>query len=312
MQTVYILKGVPASGKSSYCRELMAKEPTRYKRINNDDLRSNFDFGIYSPENEKIIQKTRNFLLKEFLLAGFDVLHDNVNATAKNYDDVIKVVKDLNLDVEVKEVPFYIELSEAIERDSKREGKAKVGEKVVARFWKALEGNSFKNYVPRSDVFRKRDKAVDKIVEPLVQDEKLQKAIICDLDGTLAIIGNRSPYDATNCHLIDKPNSYVIETVKLYYNANYKIIFCSGRSEKDRQATMQFINNHLPTIEYILLMRPNNDMRKDDIVKEEIYNNNIKNKYWIHLAIDDRLSVCRLWFRLGINLLRAGDPDANF
>jgi hypothetical protein len=75
---------------------------------------------------------------------------------------------------------------------------------------------------------------------------------------------------------------------------------------------MRFIEKHLPGMEYVLLMRKDADFRKDNVVKEEIFNEYIKNKYWVKLVIDDRLSVCQLWFRLGLNLLRAGDPDANF
>jgi predicted kinase len=312
MQTILILKGVPASAKSTYCRELMAKEVGQWRRINNDDLRTACDFGVYSPENEKTIRKMRDFLLKEYLTAGFNVIHDNVNASKKNYDEVISVVNKLNLDVEVREVPFFIELDEAVERDSQREGKAKVGKEVIEKFWKMLGGKNFKNYVPRQDIFYKRDRAVDRFVEPLVQDESKDRAIIVDLDGTLAKIGNRSPYSAENCDLVDSPNDYVVKTVELYYRAGYKIIFCSGRMEKDRAPTMRFINKYLPDVEYRLFMRRDDDFRKDYVIKEEIFNNNIKDKFWVNLVIDDRLSVCQLWFRLGLNLLRAGDPDSDF
>jgi hypothetical protein len=304
MQTVYVLKSIPAAGKSSYCRELMEQEPTRYKRINNDDLRSAFDFGIYSPENEKIIRKTRDLLLKEFLVAGYDVLHDNVNAGAKNYDEIVKVVKELNLDITVKEVPIFVELAEAIERDSKREGKAKVGEEVIKKFWKQLGGNSFKSYVPRSDVFRKKN------VVPVIQNKSLSKCLICDLDGSLALFGNRrSAYCAKDCDLIDEINPPVAKTVELYYAAGYNIIFCSGREDQYQPETKRFIEKHLPNMSYQLFMRKSGDFRKDSIIKEEIFRNHIEGKYCVDFILDDRNSVVNFWRSLGLVCFQVAEGD---
>jgi hypothetical protein len=59
-------------------------------------------------------------------------------------------------------------------------------------------------------------------------------------------------------------------------------------------------------------MRHNGDYRKDVVVKEEMYNDHIKGKYNVTVVIDDRLQVCRMWHRLGLPLLRVGDPDADF
>lgn len=38
-----MLKGLPASGKSTYAKELVLKSPGKYKRINKDDLRAMVD-----------------------------------------------------------------------------------------------------------------------------------------------------------------------------------------------------------------------------------------------------------------------------
>jgi len=225
---------------------------------------------------------------------------------------VYKIAKEANKDIFLTEKPFYVELEEAIERDSKREGKAKVGENIVRKFWKDLGGKQFAFYNPKNEIFTKRTSPADRVVEPMVQDESLPRSLICDLDGTLAKIGNRSPYSAENCDIVDAPNEPVVETVKLYYAAGYKIIFCSGRMEKDRAPTIRFIEKCLPDVEYMLLMRKDNDTRKDAIIKEEIFNEHIKGKYWVKLVLDDRAAVCRQWFSMGLNLFRVGDPDANF
>jgi hypothetical protein len=47
-------------------------------------------------------------------------------------------------------------------------------------------------------------------------------------------------------------------------------------------------------------MRPKNDYRKDSLIKEEIYVNNIKNKYNVIAVYDDRDQVVKKWRELGI------------
>ena len=40
MVNVYITKGLPASGKTTWAKELVASAPNSYKRVNKDDLRA--------------------------------------------------------------------------------------------------------------------------------------------------------------------------------------------------------------------------------------------------------------------------------
>jgi|ERR1700722_9917088 len=122
-----------------------------------------------------------------------------------------------------------------------------------------------------------------------------ERAIIVDLDGTIALIGDRDVYHAEKCDEVDAINLPVAETVKLYYDAGYKIVFCSGRMDKYREPTVRFIEKHLPGMAYVLLMRATGDQRKDSLVKEEIYHRDIAEKYDVFLILDDRNSVVQMW-----------------
>ena len=65
--------------------------------------------------------------------------------------------------------------------------------------------------------------------EPVAQqDAALPEAILCDLDGTLALIHNRDPYDAAHCDedLLNEPVSGVLRN---YYNKGYQILWVSLR-----------------------------------------------------------------------------------
>ena len=56
MKKVLVLKGIPASGKSTYAKQLVKDNPGMYKRINRDDLRHMLDGYKMTNANEKFIK----------------------------------------------------------------------------------------------------------------------------------------------------------------------------------------------------------------------------------------------------------------
>jgi len=214
----------------------------------------------------------------------------------------------------VQEKPFYIELEDAISRDALREGVAKVGEQVIRKWWKESGGKMHQHYKARTEEFKKRTHALDTPFTPAIQNENAPRAIISDLDGTLALfcvngISARSPYDASQCDKTDIPSVPVLETIKLYNSNGYKIIFCSGREDKDEAPTRRFIYAHLPGMEYSLFMRKTDDQRKDAIVKEEIYNEHIKDKFQVLFVLDDRKQVVDQWRAMGLVCFQVAPGD---
>lgn len=326
MQKIEMLVGIPGAGKSTYCRELMKKEPGKWKRINNDDLRNMIDNGVWSQDNEKAITDLRNHIIRDYLKRGSSILIDNLNINRRHFDDVCKIAKSVNSDIQVYEKSFYIELDEAIARDAKREGKAQVGEAVVKKWFKELGGKQFKFFKPRVEIYKQRAGNLNQTVDAPAFVEGVSEAIICDLDGTLALIHNRSPYDASNCDIKDLPNVPVIETVLAHYKAGRKIIFCSGREDKYKPETIRFIEKHclvdnsndpkdrdwipmVKPIEYQLYMRKTDDFRKDAIIKEEIYQENIEGKVNVLLILDDRSSVVSFWRSKGLVCFQVAPGD---
>lgn len=146
---------------------------------------------------------------------------------------------------------------------------------------------------------------------------KRRKAIICDIDGTLADARHR-------LHLIQNPEGKVdwpawdalcpkdtpvmwcVELVTAMHRAGYKIIFLTGRGERIREVTLKWLTGALPeTIVQtsILLMRKNGDFRKDTIVKAEYYHREIEPWYEVAFAIDDRDTVVEMFRGLGLTVL---------
>lgn len=139
----------------------------------------------------------------------------------------------------------------------------------------------------------KKNKKVTKDLEYAEQNEALPKAIICDLDGTLALICGRSPYDATHCYN-DTLNRPVANLLKNYKKLGFTILLLSGREEKFRAPTLQFLTSHEIVFDK-LLMRRTSDNRKDNIIKRELFDRDIKDRYFIEFVLDDRDQVVEMW-----------------
>lgn len=308
MQKIFLPVGIPGSGKSTWAKAEVAKDPDNWCRINNDDIRAMLNGSVWSAEYEKFITETRSFLIREALKRGKNVIVDNLNINRRHFDDVVKIARAVNGNFQVIEKPFYIEVEEAIERDSKREGKAQVGEKVIRKWFKESGGKQHKFYKARTEIISTQTWDAPVVEAPAVIPG-LSEAVIVDLDGTLALMNGRSPYDATHCDR-DLPNYPVIKTVLAHVAAGRKIIFCSGREDKFREPTIRFIEKYVRVsgvfdtntyaISYQLHMRKSGDMRKDSIVKEEIYNEHIKDKFNVLLVLDDRNQVVDFWRSKGL------------
>ncbi len=149
----------------------------------------------------------------------------------------------------------------------------------------------------------------------------MKKAIICDLDGTLALKHDgRSWYDASTSDL-DNPNEPVLALLRFVQEANWhglnteqdcQIIFLSGRQEKDREPTEKFLEKHRLN-RYPLFMRTTDDFRNDTIIKKELYEENIKGNYEILFVLDDRNSekcpVVDMWRELGLACFQVAEGN---
>jgi len=271
MSKLLVLVGLPASGKSTFARELVAKG---WKRVNKDDLRSMIDDSKWSRDNEKKIIAYEDALVIMSLNKGWDVVVDDTNFGHQERWKHIAGTHNAEFEVKFFDVP----LMECIERDSKR-GDKSVGSKVIMRM--------YEQYLKPAKPSILRDKP---------------SAYIFDIDGTLALMQNRSPFDWLSVGE-DKCNEDVARLLRILNNTNNKIIICSGRDEVCRDETKQWLEKH--SLKYDeLFMRKQGDSRKDCIVKKELYEENIKGKYNVLGVFDDRNQVVDLWRSLGLTCMQ--------
>lgn len=151
------------------------------------------------------------------------------------------------------------------------------------------------------------------------------KFILCDIDGTIAQMSNRNPYEF---HKVDTdlPITPVIEIIKYFYQQNdCTVIFLSGRKSSCYIKTYQWLCYHFLNLniskeqasidnKFILLMRNHTDNRCDTVVKKEIYEQQIKpyTKFDPYLVFDDRPKVVNLWNDLGFKTLACTDQRIIF
>jgi hypothetical protein len=133
-------------------------------------------------------------------------------------------------------------------------------------------------------------------------------AVLVDVDGTVALRGDRSPYDESRVHL-DTPNRPVIAAVRALHAAGQRIVFCSGRTDGCRAATERWLGEHVAVAYEGLHMRRAGDRRKDWVVKSELYREHIEPRYDVLLVLDDRDQVVRAWRGLGLTVFQVAEGD---
>lgn len=290
--TVLILKGLPASGKSTFARKLVDENKGMWKRLNKDELRAMLDNSQHTVSNEKFVERVRDLMLIEALKEGKHVVIDDTNLSDRPVERIHQVVQKYNMDtgqqVKIEFNDMETSLVEALARDEIRE--KRVGRDVIMRMYKQhiLKDERGPHYQE--------------------QDDTLPPAILCDLDGTLAIIHDRSPFDGQRCET-DLLNEPIAEIIKTYATLGTKIILISGREENARRPTINWLTYN--KIDYdALYMRATGDVRKDSVVKKELFEGYVKGQYFVKFVLDDRNQVVDLWrLDLGLPCLQVNYGD---
>lgn len=137
---------------------------------------------------------------------------------------------------------------------------------------------------------------------------KKTPAVIVDVDGTLAIITDRSPY-ATRGLSKDRPNAPVIAVAQALASAGYVLVVVSGRVEATRTQTEAWLDRHLGAPYVGPLFRADGDERKDAAVKREMYEWEIEPTYDVLCVLDDRDQTVAMWRSLGLACLQVAPGD---
>jgi predicted kinase len=283
--------GISSSGKTTWAKEYAI---VNRKTIitNRDDLRFSLT-GATSWKNyrfdkhiEKSITELQRITIEQAFHNKCDIIVADTNLNPVYREQLITSLKSFGFAIEIKEFPISFE--EACKRDSLRTNG--VGRDVIYKqYQRWLEYSKRIVYVPNTS---------------------LPKAILVDVDGTLAKMGDRGAFEWSKVG-VDTIRPIVVQMVKAF-EKTHKVIVLSGRDSICRNETIDWLLDTGLKFD-LVFMRKEGDMRKDTIIKEEIFWQEVAPFYNVEAVFDDRPSVVRMWHELKIpNIFSCADPNIEF
>ena len=142
-----------------------------------------------------------------------------------------------------------------------------------------------------------------------------EEIVIFDIDGTLADISqrvhfiNRKPknWNAFNEGMAkDKAVHSMVKLCNILYASGLHVILCSGRNEKNRPETVEWLKRQGVNY-HELLLRRDEDYRPDDVVKREIVRTLDKSR--ILFVVEDRSRVVEMWRAEGLTCLQCAPGE---
>lgn len=291
-----IYRGLPASGKTTAAKAWVAQDPANRARVNRDDLRSMLHAGyVDGPTEHRQVSAARDALIERLLRAGVSVVSDDTNLPQKVARSIAEIGWRVRVAVRVVDLTG-VGLDECLRRDPMRVHP--VGPDVIRGMHdRFLAGGRTLEPLDASIETGSAD-----VGGYLYQvDDTLPSSWLCDIDGTLALMEGRSPFE---WHRVgeDACNEAVREVVWAL-QTGYKIVLLSGRDGVCRPETEAWLAEH--EIDYdALFMRAPGDTRKDSIVKLELLREVVAPRYHVRGVLDDRDQVVEMWRSVGLTCLQ--------
>ena len=292
MRKLILTVGISASGKTTW-----VEKQTGVININRDDIRFNIilpgsDWSTYkfTKINERRVTEIELNVAENAVNFSPDIIISNTNLNPKTREFWKKFAEKHDYEFEIKEFPITLE--EAIKRDNLRPNG--VGEQVIRKQYQQwLEYIGRKTYTP---------------------NEKLPNCIIVDIDGTVAEMSGRQPFEWDKVDT-DLPRQFVIDVVTGYADRhNCHVLFLSGRDGCCYDKTYDWLVKHVGhDVSWSLNMRKTKDFRKDSIVKEELFWDIVAPNFNVVGVFDDRPQVLQVWHELKLpNVICVGNPFISF
>ncbi|MBG0561880.1 phosphatase domain-containing protein [Actinoplanes aureus] len=297
MTRLLITRGLPASGKTTFARKLQPD----VVRVNRDDLRIMLHGRrLFTQRAEAQVTQAQRAAVEALLRARGSVIVDDTNLRGKTVREWAELAARFDATFEVHDFTD-VPVEECVRRDADRPEDERVGEDAIRRMHdRYLAGKNLPLPVPW----------VERGGPGLVYrpDPELPEAVLVDIDGTVALMSGRSPYDWGRVGE-DEPNPAVITAVRAMHAAGHAIVFCSGRDEVCRPETEAWLDLFVGVPYEGLFMRPAGDSRKDSVVKREIFDRQVRDRWRIVGVFDDRQQVVRMWRALGLTVFQVAEGD---
>lgn len=291
---ITILVGPPGCGKSTWALDYLQAHWNRdtLVRINQDEQGKQQHHEIF---NQALADRK-------------DIVVDRMNFDTKQRNRYLNPAKQAGYDTRI--IVFHTPMEECLQRCNGRTNHPTIKNKQDAQ--KAVSF-FFKNYE------RVQDSEADEVLRQGWKPRKFAKAIVCDLDGTMANVEHRRGYVRADDladgekfrpnwkkffeEMVNDPVNEWCREITSMMTERYPIIFATGRPADYEEHTKLWLDmNNL--YGQFLFMRQAGDYRKDSIVKEIILEFEIKPRYNILFVLDDRQQVVDMWRKHGYTVLQ--------
>jgi predicted kinase len=297
MSEMTFLRGIPASGKSTYAKKWVAEDPANRVSINRDEIREALFGDASSHKDENKVTEVENMLIAKALREGKHVMSDNTNTNMAFIPKAIKFAKD-NGATKIHNEDFPISLEEAKKRNSERE--RKVPEHVLDRMYGNLGPEGQFPVFPGS--YKTKD---------LVLPKTRKMAVFFDMDGTLNDVrgvrhflapkNGKKRRDFDSFHRMSEFEPAVDDVLQMAFDAHdagFEVVITTARSEPYRETTQKWLDKH--EVPYAnIFMRKEGDGRPDYEVKKEMYDQ-ISMYYDVVRCVDDNPQAIRAWREKGV------------
>jgi predicted kinase len=278
-------QGLPASGKSTWAEKaVLARGAGEGVRVNMDLFRSMLHADRFGGrKTEKSVVAMRNATIQHFMQEETPlIVSDDTNLNPKCETSFRALCDQHGYDFTIKGFTD-VTPEECIKRDLKRA--RSVGSDVIMRMY-----NQY--LAPEQETYE--------------FEVGLPTAIIVDIDGTLAHMTGRSPYEWHRVH--EDAVDFVVAGIVRREHGTRRILVMSGRDAACRDVTEKWLrDNDIPFDE--LHMRHAGDMRKDSIVKRELFDTHVRGKFNVLYVLDDRNQVVREWRQMGLKCLQVAEGN---
>lgn len=302
-----VTRGLPGSGKDTLAREWSKHMRQGSVIISRDGFRDMLvpgHSGVLEQEFEDLVTKLEKAAVADSLDKGLAVFVCDSNLPQRRVREWLGLAVAHSATWEVcdltsKDLEIVLKQNAGRENPVPREVILKMHARYIA------SGNAVPSH------WEPLGSAEPTKGEPYVPDTSKPLAIIVDIDGSVAKMNGRSPYDYTKVSE-DLPNWPVIDyATAISMDLEAHLVFVSGRPEACRGDTQAWLERYFDW-GFELFMRSDQehaDGVKDYDVKLGIFDREIRHQYNVHSCIDDRTQVVRMWRSLNLTCLQVAPGD---
>lgn len=295
IKKIILTRGIPGSGKSTWAKNWVNKDPEHRIRFNWDDIRNMMGpYWVINRENTGVMKSLRKTFLEKMMYEGWDIVIDNMNLNPKEYTYYSDLVNSHNKNFTTQYVlefkDFFIPVEECISKDALRQNP--IGEKTIKEIWK-----KYRHFIQTTNV----EKYVNNLIKP---DPDKPYCVVIDMDSTMCFNTNKRPWygkDAAEEMINDVENFGVCETVWALMQ-EYPIIVATGRDTSQEEVTIKWLLQHrIYPVKYYF--RTEGDYRKGTEVKKEQIEKILKD-YNILVIFEDSEPIVQMYRDMGLTVLQ--------